>query len=88
MTPQVTPAPGQLAPSLEQQIDAAAAKASGIVAQFSPQAAAVIAAGTEVEPIISGIVQMFIGLFRHHVKKAASSPAPEPAQSSPGQPGQ
>lgn len=88
MSPQVTPAPGQLAPSLEQQIDEAAAKAGAIVQQFSPTAAVIIDAGAEVEPIISGIIHMFIGLFKHHAKQTMSSPAPAGGPSSPAQPGQ
>lgn len=68
-----TPATPQPQLTLEQQIDSAAEKASTIVQQFSPQAAAAVAAGAEVEPIISGIVQMFISLFRHHAKQTITS---------------
>ena len=60
----------QAGPTLEQKIDAAAAQASQIVATFSPAAGAAIEAGVAVEPVVSGLVQMFIALFHHHVKNA------------------
>jgi hypothetical protein len=56
-------------PTLEQKIDAAVQQAAQIVAPFSAAAAGAIEAGAEVEPIISGIVQLFVGLFTHHVKQ-------------------
>jgi hypothetical protein len=58
--------------TLEQKIDAAATQAGQIVSVFSPKAAALIEAGVEVEPIISGFVQMFIAIFKHHAKKAVA----------------
>jgi hypothetical protein len=65
-----TPAfvPQTTAPTLEEKIDAAAAKSAEIVATFSPAAAAAIQAGVAVEPIVSGLLHLFIGLFHHHVK--------------------
>jgi len=59
----------QVPPTLEQQIDAAVAEASQIVAGFSPAVGQAIQMGAAVEPVISGIVHMFIGLFHHSVKK-------------------
>jgi len=79
--------PAQPVQSLEQTIDAAAAEAGQIVAAFSPTAATAIEAGAEVEPIISGIVHMFIGLFKHHAKQAVKQPAQPSGQPSPAQPG-
>lgn len=61
-------------PNLEQQIDAAVQKAASIIAPFNSTAATAIAAGAEVEPVISGIVHMFIGLFKHHAKQAITAP--------------
>lgn len=62
-TPQAT-----AAPSLEEKIDGAAAQASQIVAAFSPAAAVAIQAGVAVEPVVSGLIKMFIELFKHHAK--------------------
>lgn len=70
-----TPAPTSGLPSttpplsLEQKIVTAAAEAAQIVSMFNPTAAAAVAAGAELEPIVSGMVQMFIALFRHKVAK-------------------
>jgi hypothetical protein len=55
----------------EQKIEDAAAKASEIVAAFSPAAGQAIAMGVEVEPVVSGLVKLFIHFFQHHIKKAA-----------------
>lgn len=63
----------QAQPSLEQKIDEAAAQASSIVSTFSPAAAAAIESGVAIEPVISGMVHMFIGLFKHHAKQATKS---------------
>jgi hypothetical protein len=70
--------------SLEQRIDEAAAQASDIVAKFSPQAGALCRAGAELEPVISGLVHMFVGLFKHHVKQG-SSQQQQPQGQQPGQ---
>ena len=59
-------------PSLEDKITAAAEKSAAIVATFSPAAGAAIEAGAQVEPIISALIHMFVGLFHHHVKTAGS----------------
>lgn len=69
--------------SLEQKITGAAAQASSIVAMFSPAAAQAVAAGVEVEPIVSGLVKLFIHFFTHHATKAIASP-PSPASPQPG----
>jgi hypothetical protein len=61
-------------PSLEQKIDTAVAQSAQIVNAFSPSIARALEAGAEVEPLISGMVQLFISIFRHHVTK------PSPAQ--------
>lgn len=54
---------------LEDKITAAAAKASEIVAMFAPGAAAAIQAGVAVEPVVSGMVKLFVHMFHHHVKQ-------------------
>lgn len=59
--------------TLEEKIDQAALKASEIVNQFSPSIGNAIAAGAEVEPLIKGLVQMFISLFHHDVKKQSAA---------------
>lgn len=56
--------------SLEQKLDAAAAQASTIVAAFSPAAAIAIQAGVAVEPVVSGLIHMFVALFKHHAATA------------------
>lgn len=58
--------------TLEEKIDQAALKASAIVNQFSPSIGNAIAAGAEVEPLIKGLVQMFIALFHHNVKQPSA----------------
>lgn len=63
--PGVSPQPT----TLEEKIDQAALEASAIVNKFSPSIGAAVAAGAEVEPLIKGLVQMFISLFHHSVKK-------------------
>lgn len=61
----------------EQEIDQAALEASQIVASFSPQAATLIQAGVSVEPIISGLIQMFASIFAHKAKVAVGvTPTP------------
>ena len=64
-----TPGVAVAAPSTEEKVLAAAQQASAIVAMFQPQAAAAIQAGVEVEPIIKGLVGMFIAIFQHHASK-------------------
>jgi hypothetical protein len=71
MTDETTGVQQPQQPGLEDKIEAAAAKASEIVAAFSPAAGQAIAMGVEVEPVVSGLVKLFIHFFHHHVKKAA-----------------
>jgi hypothetical protein len=61
--------------SLEQKITNAAGEASAIVAHFSPAAGAAIAAGVEVEPVVSGLVKLFAHFFHHSMKKSVAAPA-------------
>lgn len=62
-----TPAP-VAQPTTEQKILAAAEIASQAVSIFVPAAGAAVKAGVAVEPVISGLVQLFIGIFKHHSK--------------------
>ncbi len=58
--------------STEEKIDQAISEAAQIVNHFSPGIATAIAAGAEVEPVISAMVHMFISLFRHKMAKPAT----------------
>lgn len=58
--------------TLEQKILAAAAQSEQVVAIFSPAAAGLIAAGVDVEPILSGLVKAIVSLFTKHVTAPAS----------------
>lgn len=58
--------------TLEQKIENAAAQAAQVASSFSPAIGMAIQAGVEVEPVISGMVQLIIGLFRHHVAQPAA----------------
>lgn len=62
-------------PSLEQKIDAAVAEASQLIAPFSAPVATAIAAGAEVEPIISSIIKLFTLAFHHSVKQQTAAQA-------------
>ncbi len=53
-------------PSLEDKILLASDEASKVATIFSPAVGAAIKAGVSVEPIISGMVKLIIGLFHHH----------------------
>lgn len=57
----------------EQKIVTAIAESAQIVSMFNPAAAAAVAAGAEFEPIVSGMIQMFIALFRHKVTKPTTT---------------
>lgn len=73
-TPAVPPVP-PVPQTLEQKIDQAALEAAQIVAQFSTQAATVIESGVAVEPVISGLIQLFASIFSHKAKTAVAAPA-------------
>lgn len=62
--------------TLEQKIELAAQQSESVIAIFSPSIAGLVQAGVEVEPIVSGFLQMIISLFKHHV---TATPAPSPA---------
>lgn len=62
--------PSNSSPTLEQKLDDAAVQASQVVAAFSQPAAVLIQSGVAIEPVISGIVKLVIGLFAHHAKQA------------------
>lgn len=55
-------------PSLEDKILAAVADSEKVIAAFSPTIAGLVAAGVAVEPVISGMVKLVIGIFQHHTK--------------------
>lgn len=61
----------------EQKILLAIQESNQIVTAFSPIAGAVIATGVQAEPVVSGVVHMIQGLFKHHTGSAL-----HPAQSS------
>ena len=65
----------------EQKILAAIEESNQIVTAFSPVAGAVIATGVQAEPVISGVVHMIQGIFKHHTG-SASHPAQNPVVSS------
>jgi hypothetical protein len=73
MTTPATPAVPQ---TIEQKIVLATQESAQIVQAFSPAAAALIQAGVAVEPVMSGIIHMIIGIFRHHTKTAAAVAPP------------
>lgn len=60
-------------PTLEQKIDQAAAEAAQITSMFSPVVATAMNAGVAMEPVISGFIQMIIGLFKHHTSQTVPS---------------
>lgn len=57
--------------TLEQKILLATQQSEQVVSIFSPTIAGLVQAGVEIEPIISGFVQMIAGLFKHHVTPPA-----------------
>lgn len=59
--------------TLEEKIQIAITKAGEVTALFVPAAGAAIAAGAEVEPIIAGMVHLFLGIFQHHAKQQVAS---------------
>lgn len=60
----------QTAPdNYEAKILQAAQAAESAVAVFSPAAAQAVQAGVAVEPMVSGLVKMFISIFKHHATK-------------------
>lgn len=71
--PAAPAAPAAPAPTATDQqpdkIDLAIQEAGRITGLFLPQASAAIEAGEEVEPLIHGLVSMFVGLFKHHATK-------------------
>lgn len=52
--------------SIEDKILLAAQQAESVVSIFSPMAAQAVAAGVQVEPVISGLAKLIVGLFHHH----------------------
>lgn len=71
MSTQATPVVTS-SPTLEEKILYAATEAEKVVALFQPTAAAAIAAGVQVEPMIKGLVGMFAAIFKHHATVAPS----------------
>lgn len=69
--------------SLEQKIEMAAAEAAQVAAIFSPGVGAAIQAGVAVEPVISGFIQLLVGIFKHHTSQATVSQTPAPSASAP-----
>ena len=60
-------------PTLEEKIQIAITKAGEVTSLFVPAAGSAIEAGAEVEPIIAGLVHMFLGIFQHHVKQQVAT---------------
>lgn len=60
--------------TLEQKIEQAAGEAGQIASIFSPAVGAAIQAGVAAEPIIYGMIHMFLGLFKHHVSGTVAPP--------------
>jgi len=67
MTTTATPATGDTM-STEQKIDYAVSEAAKVTNLFAPVVGQALTMGVAVEPIFSGVIQMFIGLFHHHMK--------------------
>lgn len=65
-TTPVTPDPNVPPLTLEQKIDNAAKEAAAVAAAFNPAIATAINLGASIEPMISGYIQLLIGLFKHH----------------------
>lgn len=59
-------------PSMEDKILVAASQAETIVGIFSPAAAEMVQAGVSVEPLMSGMIRLIVGLFHHHTGVAPS----------------
>jgi len=57
-------------PSLEDKILQAASEAEQIAAIFSPAAAQLVTLGVSIEPVVSGLAKLIIGVFHHHTKPA------------------
>jgi len=54
--------------SLEDKILLATKQSETVIALFSPQIAAAVEAGVEVEPLVSGLAKLVIGVFHHHAE--------------------
>jgi len=50
----------------EDKILLASAEAAKVAAIFAPAVGNAISAGVAVEPLVSGIVKLIVGLFHHH----------------------
>lgn len=61
--------------TLNDKIEQAAAEAGQIASIFSPAVGAAIESGVAVEPLIYGLISMFVGLFKHHTTGTVSTPA-------------
>ncbi len=59
--------------SIEQKILTASSETAQIMSVFNPGIAAAIAAGVAVEPLLKGMVQMFLAIFHH--KMGVAPPA-------------
>ena len=58
--------------TLEDKLLQASEEASKIASIFSPAVGQAVQAGVAVEPLISGIVKLIVGLFHHHTKPKAA----------------
>jgi hypothetical protein len=54
----------------EQKVLLAIQESNQVVSAFSPVAGTIVAAGVQAEPIVSGLVHMIQGLFKHHTGSA------------------